>query len=147
MHLSRFCEEIILWSSKEFDFIELHDDYCTSSSIMPQKKNPDVAELIRGKSGRVFGDLQALLVIMKGLPLAYNKDMQEVQEATFDAVDTVKNCLEKFIPMLKNMKINVENMRKAAADGFITATDCADYLVKKGTAFRDAYHITANITQ
>jgi len=145
VHLSRLSEEIILWCSWEFKFIELDDAYSTGSSIMPQKKNPDVAELIRGKSGRVFGDLQALLVIMKGLPLAYNKDMQEVQEAVYDAVDTVKLCLEVFAPMLKTMTVNKENMRSAAAKGFINATDCADYLVKKGMAFRDAYRITGEI--
>jgi len=145
MHLSRFSEEIILWCSWEFKFIELDDAYATGSSIMPQKKNPDVAELVRGKAARVFGDLQTLLVMMKGLPLAYNKDMQEDKEAIFDAVDTVKMCLEAFTPMLATMKVNVENMRAAAAKGFINATDCADYLVKKGLAFRDAYKITGEL--
>ncbi|MCL2078057.1 MAG: argininosuccinate lyase [Oscillospiraceae bacterium] len=145
VHLSRFSEEIILWCSWEFKFIELDDAYSTGSSIMPQKKNPDVAELIRGKAGRVFGDLQTLLVMMKGLPLAYNKDMQEEKEAVFDAVDTVKLCLETFTPMLATIKVNKENMRNAAASGFLNATDCADYLVKKGIAFRDAYKITGEL--
>jgi len=145
VHLSRFSEEIILWCSWEFKFIELDDAYSTGSSIMPQKKNPDVAELIRGKSGRVFGDLQTLLVMMKGLPLAYNKDMQEDKEAIFDAFSTVILCLKTFIPMLETMTINKENMRNAAARGFINATDCADYLVKKGMAFRDAYKITGEL--
>jgi argininosuccinate lyase len=145
MHLSRFSEEIILWCSWEFKFIELDDAYATGSSIMPQKKNPDVAELVRGKAARVFGSLQTLLVMMKGLPLAYNKDMQEDKEAVFDAVDTVKMCLEAFTPMIATMKINAENMRNAAAKGFINATDCADYLVRKGMAFRDAYKITGEL--
>ncbi|MFA5658648.1 MAG: argininosuccinate lyase [Oscillospiraceae bacterium] len=145
MHLSRFSEEIILWCSWEFKFIELDDAYATGSSIMPQKKNPDVTELIRGKTGRVIGDLVTLLTMMKGLPLAYNKDMQEDKEAVFDAVDTVKLCLKTFIPMLSTMKVNKENMRTAAAKGFINATDCADYLVKKGLPFRDAYKITGTL--
>jgi argininosuccinate lyase len=145
MHLSRFAEEIILWCSWEFGFIELHDDYCTGSSIMPQKRNPDTAELIRGKTGRVFGDLQALLVMMKGLPLAYNKDMQEDKEAVFDAVDTVKMCLHVFEPMISAIKVNTGNMRKAVTEGFLEATDCADYLTKKGVPFRDAYHLTKEI--
>lgn len=145
VHLSRFSDEIILWCSWEFKFIELDDAYATGSSIMPQKKNPDVAELIRGKAGRVFGDLQALLTMLKGLPLAYNKDMQEDKEAIFDAVDTVKLCLETFTPMLETMTVNKDNMRAAAAKGFINATDCADYLVKKGMAFRDAYKIVGEI--
>jgi len=145
VHLSRFSEEIILWCSWEFKFIELDDAYATGSSIMPQKKNPDVAELVRGKAGRVFGDLQALLTMMKGLPLAYNKDMQEDKEAIFDAADTVELCLDTFIPMLQTMTVNKENMRAAAAKGFINATDCADYLVKKGMAFRDAYKIVGEI--
>ncbi|MCL2694137.1 MAG: argininosuccinate lyase [Oscillospiraceae bacterium] len=145
MHLSRFSEEIILWCSWEFKFIELDDAYSTGSSIMPQKKNPDVAELVRGKAGRVFGNLQTLLVMMKGLPLAYNKDMQECQEAVFDAVDTVKMCLETFTPMLAAMKVNADKMREAAAKGFLNATDCADYLVRKGMAFRDAYKITGEL--
>jgi len=145
MHLSRFSEEIILWCSWEFKFIELDDAFATGSSIMPQKKNPDVTELIRGKTGRVIGDLVTLLTMMKGLSLAYNKDMQEDKEATFDAVDTVKLCLKTFIPMLATMKVNKENMRNAAAKGFINATDCADYLVKKGLPFRDAYKITGRL--
>lgn len=136
MHLSRFSEEIILWCSWEFKFIELDDAYATGSSIMPQKKNPDVTELIRGKTGRVYGDLNTLLVMMKGLPLAYNKDMQEDKEAIFDAIDTVKLCLKTFDPMLATMRVIPENMRNAAAKGFINATDCADYLVKKGYAFQ-----------
>ena len=145
MHLSRFSEEIILWCSWEFKFIELDDAYATGASIMPQKKNPDITELIRGKTGRVYGDLMTLLTMMKGLPLAYNKDMQEDKEAIFDAVDTVKLCLSTFIPMLETMSVNKENMRAAAAKGFINATDCADYLVKKGLAFRDAYKITGTL--
>lgn len=145
MHLSRFSEEIILWCSWEFKFIELDDAYATGSSIMPQKKNPDITELIRGKTGRVIGDLTTLLTMMKGLPLAYNKDMQEDKEAIFDAVDTVNLCLKTFIPMLKTMSVNKNNMRNAAARGFINATDCADYLVKKGLPFRDAYKITGQL--
>ena len=145
MHLSRFSEEIILWSSWEFKFIELDDAYATGSSIMPQKKNPDVTELIRGKTGRVYGDLNTLLVMMKGTPLAYNKDMQEDKEAIFDAIDTVKLCLTTFIPMLSTMELYKGNMRNAAAKGFINATDCADYLVKKGLPFRDAYKITGTL--
>ncbi|WP_037322964.1 argininosuccinate lyase [Ruminococcus sp. NK3A76] len=145
MHLSRFSEEIILWCSWEFKFIELDDAYATGSSIMPQKKNPDVTELIRGKTGRVYGDLNTLLVMMKGISLAYDKDMQEDKEAIFDAIDTVKLCLTTFIPMLDTMKVLPENMRNAAAKGFINATDCADYLVKKGLPFRDAYKITGTL--
>ncbi|MHC5268962.1 argininosuccinate lyase [Enterococcus sp. LJL98] len=145
MHLSRFCEEVILWCSWEFKFIELDDAYATGSSIMPQKKNPDIAELIRGKTGRVIGDLVGLLTMMKGLPLAYNKDMQEDKEAVFDAVDTVKLCLSTLAPMVETMTVLKENMRQAAAKGFINATDCADYLVKKGMAFRDAYQITGKL--
>ncbi|MGN1132952.1 MAG: argininosuccinate lyase [Oscillospiraceae bacterium] len=145
MHLSRFSEEIIMWCSWEFKFVELDDAYATGSSIMPQKKNPDVTELIRGKTGRVYGDLNTLLTMMKGLPLAYNKDMQEDKEAVFDAVDTVKLCLRTFIPMIETMKVIPENMRNAAAKGFINATDCADYLVKKGMPFRDAYKITGTL--
>ncbi|MCR5141248.1 MAG: argininosuccinate lyase [Ruminococcus sp.] len=145
MHLSRFSEEIILWCSWEFKFIELDDAYATGSSIMPQKKNPDVTELIRGKTGRVYGDLNTLLTMMKGIPLAYNKDMQEDKEAIFDAVDTVKLCLRTFIPMLATMRVLPENMRAAAAKGFINATDCADYLVKKGMPFRDAYKATGTL--
>lgn len=144
-HLSRFSEEIILWCSWEFKFIELDDAFSTGSSIMPQKKNPDVTELIRGKTGRVNGDLTTLLTMMKGLPLAYNKDMQEDKEAIFDAVDTVKLCLSTLIPMIKTMRVLPQNMKKAAAKGFINATDCADYLVKKGMAFRDAYKITGQL--
>lgn len=147
MHLSRFSEEIILWDSWEFKFIELDDAYSTGSSIMPQKKNPDITELIRGKTGRVYGDLNTLLIMMKGLPLAYNKDMQEDKEAIFDAIDTVKISLNTFIPMIETMTIIPKNMREAAAKGFINATDCADYLVKKGTAFRDAYKITGEIVR
>ncbi len=146
VHLSRFSEEIILWCSWEFKFIELDDAFSTGSSIMPQKKNPDITELIRGKSGRVFGDLMALLTMMKGLPLAYNKDMQEDKEAVFDAVDTLRLCLTPFIPMLKTMRVLQENMRAAAAKGFINATDCADYLVAaKDMPFRDAYKITGEL--
>ncbi len=144
-HLSRFCEEIILWCSWEFKFIELDDAFSTGSSIMPQKKNPDIAELVRGKSGRVYGDLTALLTLMKGIPLAYNKDMQEDKEAIFDAFDTVDMCLMAFTPMVGTMKVLKENMRKAAAKGFINATDCADYLTKKGVPFRDAYKITGKL--
>ena len=142
MHLSRLSEEIILWCSWEFKFIELDDAFTTGSSIMPQKKNPDVTELIRGKTGRVYGDLNTLLVMMKGLPLAYNKDMQEDKEAIFDAVDTLELCLRTITPMLDTMKALPENMRRAAAKGFINATDCADYLTKKGLPFRDAYKLT-----
>lgn len=145
MHLSRFSEEIILWSSWEFKFIELDDAFSTGSSIMPQKKNPDVTELIRGKAARIFGDNMTLLAMMKGLPLAYNKDMQEDKEAIFDAVDNVKLCLVTFIPMLDTMSVYKDNMRNAAAKGFINATDCADYLVKKGMPFRDAYKITGGL--
>ncbi len=145
MHLSRFSEEIVMWCSWEFKFIELDDAYSTGSSIMPQKKNPDITELIRGKTGRVYGDLNTLLVMMKGLPLAYNKDMQEDKEAIFDAVDTVKLCIRTFIPMLSTMRVSKENMRAAAAKGFINATDCADYLVKNGLPFRDAYKITGTL--
>ena len=145
MHLSRFSEEIILWASWEFKFIELSDAYTTGSSIMPQKKNPDMAELVRGKTGRVYGDLMALLTTLKGLPLAYNKDMQEDKEAVFDAVETVKMCLKVFAPMLATMTAKPENMRKAAQGGFINATDLADYLVKKGLPFRSAYKISGQI--
>ncbi len=139
MHLSRFSEEIILWSSWEFKFVELDDSYTTGSSIMPQKKNSDMAELVRGKTGRVYGDLMSLLTTLKGLPLAYNKDMQEDKEAIFDAVDTVKKCLGIFAPMIATMKTNKANMYNAAGEGFINATDLADYLVKKGMPFRTAY--------
>ena len=145
MHLSRFSEEIILWASWEFKFIELSDAYTTGSSIMPQKKNPDMAELVRGKTGRVYGDLMALLTTLKGLPLAYNKDMQEDKEAVFDAVETVKMCLKVFAPMLATMTSRPDNMKKAAQGGFINATDLADYLVKKGLPFRSAYKISGQI--
>lgn len=138
-HLSRFAEEVILWCSWEFKFIELDDAYATGSSIMPQKKNPDVAELVRGKTGRVYGSLIGLLTVMKGLPLAYNKDMQEDKEPVFDAFDTVEMCLPVFAAMLDTMRVLPENMRRAAGRGFINATDCADYLTKKGMPFRDAY--------
>jgi argininosuccinate lyase len=144
-HLSRFSEEIILWCSWEFKFIELDDAFATGSSIMPQKKNPDVAELVRGKAGRVNGDLMTLLTVMKGLPLAYNKDMQEDKEAIFDSMDTASLCLGTFTPMLATMTALPGNMRAAAARGFINATDCADYLVRKGMAFRDAYKITGEL--
>ena len=145
VHLSRFSEEIIMWCSWEFKFIELDDAFSTGSSIMPQKKNPDIAELVRGKSGRVFGDLMTLLTAMKGIALAYNKDMQEDKEAIFDAFDTVTMCLTAFIPMIDTMRVIPENMRRAAAKGFINATDCADYLVKKGLPFRDAYKATGTL--
>lgn len=139
MHLSRFSEEIIAWCSWEFKFIELDDAFSTGSSIMPQKKNPDVCELVRGKTGRVYGSLTTLLTVLKGLPLAYNKDMQEDKEAVFDAVDTVKQCLRVITPMFITMELCRDNMKKAAAKGFLNATDCADYLTKKGMPFRDAY--------
>ena len=145
MHLSRFSEEVILWCSWEFKFIELDDGYATGSSIMPQKKNPDVAELVRGKTGRVYGDLMSLLTAMKGLPLAYNKDMQEDKEPVFDAIDTVEMCLPVFAAMLDTMTVRTDNMRKAAGKGFINATDCADYLTKKGMPFRDAYTVTGHL--
>ncbi len=145
MHLSRFSEEIIMWCSWEFKFIDLDDAYSTGSSIMPQKKNPDIAELVRGKTGRVYGNLMTLLTMLKGLPLAYNKDMQEDKEAIFDSVDTIKQCLSIFTPMLATIKVNKANMRNAAAKGFINATDLADYLVKKGMAFRDAYKISGTL--
>lgn len=145
MHLSRFSEEVILWCSSEFGYVELDDAYSTGSSIMPQKKNPDVAELVRGKTGRVYGNLMALLTIMKGLPLAYNKDMQEDKEQIFDSIDTVKLCISVFGKMIDTMTVKKENMEKACKDGFINATDLADYLVKKGIAFRDAHHITGEI--
>ena len=145
MHMSRFAEEIILWCSSEFGFIELDDAFSTGSSIMPQKKNPDVAELVRGKSGRVFGDLQTLLVMMKGLPLAYNKDMQEDKEAIFDAIDNTKLSIEVFSGMFETMTAKKENLRAAASKGFINATDCADYLTKHGMPFRTAYKIVGSI--
>ena len=140
--ISRLSEEIIIWNTQEFAFVRLDDAYSTGSSIMPQKKNPDVTELIRGKTGRVYGDLNTLLVMMKGIPLAYNKDMQEDKEAIFDAVDTLELCLKTVTPMLDTMKTLPANMRRAAAKGFINATDCADYLTKKGMPFRDAYKLT-----
>ncbi|MDR0915765.1 MAG: argininosuccinate lyase [Oscillospiraceae bacterium] len=145
MHLSRFAEEIILWCSWEFRFVELADAYSTGSSIMPQKKNPDVAELVRGKTGRVYGDLVGLLTVMKALPLAYNKDMQEDKEGVFDAIDTVKKCLPVFSDMVRTMTVRRDNLRRAAAEGFINATDCADYLVKRGLPFRDAYTVVGKL--
>lgn len=145
MHLSRFSEEVILWCSWEFKFIELDDAYATGSSIMPQKKNPDVAELVRGKTGRVYGDLMSLLTVMKGLPLAYNKDMQEDKEPVFDAIDTVEMCLPVFAAMIDTMRVLPDRMRKAAGHGFINATDCADYLTKKGMPFRDAYTVVGHL--
>ena len=145
VHLSRFCEELILWSTNEFAFVEMDDAFSTGSSIMPQKKNPDVAELIRGKSGRVFGNLMGILTVMKGIPLAYNKDMQEDKEGIFDSVDTVKLCLPVFTEMIKTMKINPANMRKGAGGGFTNATDAADYLVKKGMPFRNAHEVIGKI--
>ena len=147
MHLSRFSEEIIIWNSNEYQFVELDDAYSTGSSIMPQKKNPDIAELVRGKTGRVYGALMALLTTMKGLPLAYNKDMQEDKEALFDAVDEVKLCLPVFTDMMATITVHKDKMRDAAARGFINATDCADYLTKKGMPFRDAYKITGELVR
>ena len=144
-HLSRLSEEIILWSSWEFKFVELSDAYTTGSSIMPQKKNPDMAELIRGKTGRVYGNLMALLTTLKGLPLAYNKDMQEDKEGVFDTVDTIHKCLDVMTPMLDTMTVNAENMKNAALKGFINATDLADYLTKKGMPFRSAYKISGQM--
>lgn len=145
MHLSRFCEEVIIWNSNEYRFIEIDDAYSTGSSIMPQKKNPDIAELVRGKTGRVYGALVSILTVMKGIPLAYNKDMQEDKELTFDAVDTVKNCLALFTGMLKTMKFNREVMAASAMNGFTNATDAADYLVGKGVPFRDAHGIIGRL--
>ena len=145
MHLSRFSEELILWCSWEFKFVELDDAYSTGSSIMPQKKNPDVAELVRGKTGRVYGSLITLLTVMKGLPLAYNKDMQEDKECVFDAIDTVEMCLPVFAAMLDTLTVRPKNMARAASGGFINATDCADYLVRKGMPFRDAYMIVGRL--
>lgn len=145
MHLSRFCEEIIIWNSNEYRFIELDDAFSTGSSIMPQKKNPDIAELVRGKTGRVYGSLISLLTTMKGLPLAYNKDMQEDKEVAFDAIDTVKNCIELFTGMLSTTKFNKDVMAKSAVKGFTNATDAADYLVKKGMPFRDAHSVIGQI--
>ena len=144
-HLSRFSEEVILWSSWEFKFVELDDSFTTGSSIMPQKKNPDMAELVRGKTGRVYGDLMAMLTILKGLPLAYNKDMQEDKEAVFDSLDTVKKCLRVFAPMIETMTVRKDKMYAAAGEGFINATDLADYLVKKGRPFRTAYKTVGQI--
>ena len=145
MHLSRFCEELILWSTDAFAFAEISDAYTTGSSIMPQKKNPDIAELIRGKTGRVYGELMGLLTLMKGLPLAYNKDMQEDKEAVFNASDTVKSCLAIFSGMIQNVKFNIENMRQNALGGYTNATDAADWLVKKGVPFREAHEITGRL--
>jgi len=145
MHLSRFCEELILWSTKEFDFIEMDDRFSTGSSMMPQKKNPDAAELIRGKTGRVYGDLITILTVMKGLPLAYNKDMQEDKEALFDGIDTLKMSLKVFIEMIKTIKVKTDNMEKAAKYGYMNATDFADYLVQKGIPFRTAHEIAGKV--
>ncbi len=145
MHLSRFCEEIILWNSNEYQFIEIDDGYSTGSSIMPQKKNPDIAELVRGKTGHVYGALMSLLTTMKGIPLAYNKDMQEDKELAFDAMDTVKGCIALFNGMLETMELKKENMEKSAKNGFTNATDAADYLVKKGVPFRDAHGIVGEL--
>ena len=147
MHLSRLSEEVCLWCSWEYRFMSLSDEFSTGSSIMPQKKNPDIAELVRGKTGRVYGDLMTLLTAMKALPLAYNKDMQEDKEAVFDALDTTLLCLEVIRPMLENAAFNKENMRLAASKGFINATDCADYLTRKGVPFRDAYNITGKLVR
>jgi argininosuccinate lyase len=145
MHLSRFCEELVLWSTDSFNFVEISDAYATGSSIMPQKKNPDMAELIRGKTGRVYGSLIGLLTMMKGLPLAYNKDMQEDKEAVFDAADTVKACLSVFCGMFKSVTFNTGNMRKSALGGYMNATDAADWMVKKGVAFREAHEIIGRL--
>ena len=145
MHLSRFSEEIILWCTSEFSFIELDDAFSTGSSIMPQKKNPDIAELVRGKTGRVYGDLTTVLTMMKGIPLAYNKDMQEDKEAAFDAIDNAKLCIELFTAMISSMTVTKDKLRKAASGGFINATDCADYLVKHGLPFRDAYRVSGRL--
>jgi argininosuccinate lyase len=146
MHLSRFCEEIIIWNTNEYQFVEISDTYSTGSSIMPQKKNPDIAELIRGKTGRVYGALNSMLVTMKGLPLAYNKDMQEDKELSFDAIDTAKGCLKLFEGMLNSIKFNKERMYASATGGYTNATDAADYLVMKGVPFRDAHRIIGEIT-
>ena len=145
MHLSRFSEEIILWNSNEYGFVELDDAFSTGSSIMPQKKNPDIAELVRGKTGRVYGALTSILTTMKGLPLAYNKDMQEDKEFTFDAIDTAKACIHLFTGMIRTMKLNKERMAESAVLGFTNATDAADYLVKKGVPFRDAHGIIGRL--
>ena len=147
MHLSRLSEELILWSSWEFQFIELPDAYTTGSSIMPQKKNPDMAELVRGKTGRVYGDLMGILTVLKGLPLAYNKDMQEDKEGVFDACDTARMCLEVMAGMLPGMKARTDRMLRAASEGFINATDLADYLVMKGLPFRSAYKISGALVK
>lgn len=147
MHLSRLSEEVIVWCSQEFQFIELNDAFATGSSIMPQKKNPDVAELVRGKTGRAYGNLQTLLTMMKGLPLAYNKDMQEDKEALFDSIHTVKIALSTMIPMIDTMEVKADRMREAASKGFINATDCADYLTKKGVPFREAYGVIGLLVQ
>ena len=145
MHLSRFSEAIIIWNSNEYRFVEIDDAYSTGSSIMPQKKNPDIAELVRGKTGRVYGDLTSLLTTMKGIPLAYNKDMQEDKEAAFDAIDTVDNCLTLFTDMLRTLKFNKDNKEKSAMMGFTNATDAADYLVNKGMPFRDAHSVIGRL--
>ena len=145
MHLSRFCEEIILWNSNEYQFVDIDDSYSTGSSIMPQKKNPDIAELVRGKTGRVYGALISILTTMKGIPLAYNKDMQEDKELVFDAIDTVKGCISLFTGMIDTMKFNKENMEASAKNGFTNATDAADYLVNHGVAFRDAHGIIGQL--
>lgn len=145
MHMSRFCEEIILWCSQAYSFMELDDGFSTGSSIMPQKKNPDIAELIRGKTGRVYGNLMGLLTVMKGLPLAYNKDMQEDKEAVFEGIDTAKICIMTFIPMLDTIKVKNENMKKACNFGFLNATDAADYLVMKGVPFREAHEVIGKL--
>jgi len=145
MHLSRFSEEICMWCSWEFKFVTLSDAFSTGSSIMPQKKNPDITELVRGKTGRVYGDLVTLLTAMKALPLAYNKDMQEDKEAVFDALDTAQLSLEVLAPMLREAAFHPENMKKAALGGFINATDCADYMVRKGIPFRDAYSVSGQL--
>ena len=148
MHTSRLSEEIIMWTTSEFGFIQLPDEYTTGSSIMPQKKNPDVAELCRGKTGRVFGNLMSLLTVLKGLPLAYNKDIQEDKEPLFDSVETVKLCIEAFIEMVDVMKVNEESMYESATKGYVNATDLADYLVVKGLPFRDAYRqVAASISE
>ena len=145
MHLSRFCEEIIVWNSNEYQFVDIDDSYSTGSSIMPQKKNPDIAELVRGKTGRVYGALTSILTTMKGIPLAYNKDMQEDKELTFDAIDTVKGCLALFTGMVSTMQFNKANMEASAKNGFANATDAADYLVGKGVPFRDAHGIIGRL--
>jgi argininosuccinate lyase len=145
MHLSRFSEEIIIWNSNEYQFVELDDAYSTGSSIMPQKKNPDIAELVRGKTGRVYGALTQMLTTMKGIPLAYNKDMQEDKEMTFDAIDTVKGCLALFTGMIRTMTVNKERMENSAKNGFTNATDAADYLVNHGVPFRDAHGIVGQL--